>query len=192
MKTCQELNPESLTWAVSTQTTNGYWATTISDLNCLSVLWSPVIVGPLPASTILDIYCTITGVFTVLSHTSKHVFVDNWDIKTRLCDWQCMRNSSRGGPTQSRALLVSSPDLIRRVYRLQYNAWYWKWSTLGLVLGLGPRLVRYALMNTPRTKNHQYNNPKHCVAKIVMGLGGFRNAESFSTVRSNIACLCDL
>ena len=39
-------------------------------------------------------------------------------------------------------LLVSSPDLIRRVYCLQYNAREnWKRSALGLVLGLGPRLV---------------------------------------------------
>ena len=40
-------------------------------------------------------------------------------------------------------ILVSSPDLIRRVYRFQYNARetrYWKQSMLGLVLGLGPRL----------------------------------------------------
>ena len=36
--------------------------------------------------------------------------------------------------------IVSSPDLIRRVYRFQYNARYWKRSALGLVLGLGPRL----------------------------------------------------
>ena len=41
-------------------------------------------------------------------------------------------------------ILVSSPDLIQRVYRLQYNrVWYWKWSALGLVLGLGPRLIMY-------------------------------------------------
>ena len=40
-----------------------------------------------------------------------------------------------------RKLLVSSPDLIRRVYRFQYNVQeYWKWSALGLVLDLGPRL----------------------------------------------------
>ena len=40
-------------------------------------------------------------------------------------------------------ILVSSPDLIRRIYRFQYNARetrYWKQSMLGLVLGLGPRL----------------------------------------------------
>ena len=38
--------------------------------------------------------------------------------------------------------LVLSPDLIRHVYRFQYNAHaqYWKRSMLGLVLGLGPRL----------------------------------------------------
>ena len=41
----------------------------------------------------------------------------------------------------SECCLVSSPDLIRHVYRFQYNrARYWKQSTLGLVLGLGPRL----------------------------------------------------
>ena len=40
-------------------------------------------------------------------------------------------------------ILVSSPDLIRRIYRFQYNAGYWKRSTLGLVLGLGPRLLTY-------------------------------------------------
>ena len=33
--------------------------------------------------------------------------------------------------------------------------------------------VRYALMNIPRTKNHQYNHRKRCAAKIMMGLGGF-------------------
>ena len=71
-------------------------------------------------------------------------------------------------------------------------------------LGLGTRLVaslpwaaeevrhyhvRYALMNIPWTKNHRYNNRKRCAAKIKMG---FRDAESVSPVRSNIACLCDL
>ena len=37
--------------------------------------------------------------------------------------------------------LVSPPDLIWRVYHFQYNARYWKQSMLGLVLGLGPRLL---------------------------------------------------
>ena len=53
--------------------------------------------------------------------------------------------------------------------------------------------VHYALMNIPRTKNHQYNNRKSCAAKIMMGFGGgVSDAESVSSVRSNIACLCDL
>ena len=35
--------------------------------------------------------------------------------------------------------IVSSPDLLRRIYHFQYNAWIK--STLGLVWGLGPRLA---------------------------------------------------
>ena len=42
---------------------------------------------------------------------------------------------------EAREGLVSSPDLIRHVYRFQYNVREnWKRSVLGLVLGLGPRL----------------------------------------------------
>ena len=53
--------------------------------------------------------------------------------------------------------------------------------------------VCYALMNIPRTKNHQYNNRKRCASKDHDGFrGGFRDAESVLPVRSNIACLCDL
>ena len=47
-------------------------------------------------------------------------------------------------------------------------------------------------VNIPRTKNHQYNNQKHCAVKIKMSLGGFHDATSVLPVRSNIACLCDL
>ena len=43
-------------------------------------------------------------------------------------------------------------------------------------------------MNIPRTNTQ----PKWGAAKIMMGLGGFRDAKSVSPVRSNIACLCDL
>ena len=42
----------------------------------------------------------------------------------------------------------------------------------------------YALMNIPRTKTIN--------TTIGNGLRGFRDAESVSPVRSNIACLCDL
>ena len=52
--------------------------------------------------------------------------------------------------------------------------------------------VHYTLMNFPRTKNNRHSSRKRCAAKIKMGLGGFRDAESVSPVRSNIACLCDL
>ena len=41
-------------------------------------------------------------------------------------------------------VLVSSPDLIRRIYHFQYVC-YWKRSALGLVLGLGPRLKLFQL-----------------------------------------------
>ena len=53
--------------------------------------------------------------------------------------------------------------------------------------------VRYALMSIPRTKN-QYNSQKRCVTKIMMEFRGgrFRDAESVTPVRSNIACLFDL
>ena len=36
-------------------------------------------------------------------------------------------------------------------------------------------------MTFSRTKNHQYNSRKRYAAKIMMGFGGFRDAESVSS-----------
>ena len=85
-------------------------------------------------------------------------------------------------PTHSGSL-VSGPSLVsggngkrrpRRYHCMNDVSVY-----LGKTEGRGQRAeevrhshVRYALMNIPRTKNHQYNNRKRCVAKIMMGLGG--------------------
>lgn len=54
-----------------------------------------------------------------------------------------LATQTRGSGFDSWWLLVSSPDLIWCIYNTQetfFPMWYWKWSTLGLVLGLGPRL----------------------------------------------------
>ena len=51
-----------------------------------------------------------------------------------------LRITGKWWKSHKRLSLVSSPDLIWLVYRFQYNARYWKWSVLGLVLGLGLRL----------------------------------------------------
>ena len=49
----------------------------------------------------------------------------------------------------------------------------------------GPTLSR--ALPIPRTKNSPHENWKRHTAKILMGLGGFHDTESVSTVRSNFA-----
>ena len=49
---------------------------------------------------------------------------------------------SKGNPAYCMHLnLVSSPDLIRHMFTSSITRGKWKWSVLGLVLGLGPRLI---------------------------------------------------
>ena len=41
--------------------------------------------------------------------------------------------------------LVPRPNLVHILLPVQHCAWYWKWSVLWLVLGLGPRLLYHEL-----------------------------------------------
>ena len=48
--------------------------------------------------------------------------------------------------------LAPRPNLVHTSLSVQHCAWYWKWSTLWLVLGLGPRLLYHEL-------NHVWSFP---------------------------------
>ena len=59
------------------------------------------------------------------------------------------------------------------ILRLHWVWYHSKWRLVSSTEEVQHSHVGYI----PRTKNHQYNNEKHCTAKIVMGLGGFHDAE---------------
>ena len=52
--------------------------------------------------------------------------------------------------------LAPRPNLVHTSLSVQHCAWYWKWSTLWLVLGLGPRLPRISWAESCMNISHAW------------------------------------
>ena len=87
-------------------------------------------------------------IFIAKEHIHSYMFMNHIHSSAVLfqCKLSGCRFNDHGMVTPSTISLVPRP-LIQHVYRLQHNVWknvrYWKRSALGLVWGLGPRLIHY-------------------------------------------------
>ena len=117
------------------------------SLVCISVECKPIREQKWKPAILLDgVFLTLsTWYCKILVATNcrklENIYVANVHVINFLTDHvSCQGLCSWQPSSLARWTLVSSPDLIWRVYRFQYNARYWKRSTLGLVWGLGLRL----------------------------------------------------
>ena len=101
-------------------------------------------------------HSAVNEYYNLVSQISQHYGVNEQVSK-------CWAHSKVFTPALVAILLYHSliprpclaPHLARTcIYRFQYNMWYWNWSTLGLVWGLGPRL---SLITQVTEQNKQPN-----------------------------------